>query len=41
MRMREWASVEGEKDGLFKDEGGMYCNTRSLCMAVVCTATRG
>jgi hypothetical protein len=26
VRMREWASVEGEKEGLYKDEGGMYRN---------------
>jgi hypothetical protein len=26
--MREWASVEGEKEGLYKDEGGVYRNTR-------------
>jgi hypothetical protein len=24
VRMREWASVEGEKEGLYKDEGGVY-----------------
>jgi hypothetical protein len=41
VRMREWASVEGEKEGLYKDEGGVYRNTRPLCTAAVCTATRG
>ena len=25
VRMREWASVEGEKEGLYKDEGGVWC----------------
>jgi hypothetical protein len=23
--MREWASVEREKEGLYKDEGGVWC----------------
>jgi hypothetical protein len=23
--MREWASIEGEKEGLYKDEGGVWC----------------
>jgi hypothetical protein len=41
VRMREWASVEGEKEGLYKDEGGMYRNTRLLCTAAACTATQG
>jgi hypothetical protein len=41
VRMREWASVEGEKEGLYKDKGGVYRNTRPLCMAAACTATRG
>jgi hypothetical protein len=41
VRMREWASVEGEKEGLYKDEGGVYRNTRPLCTAAACTATRG
>jgi hypothetical protein len=41
VRMREWASVKGEKEGLYKDEGGMYRNTRPLCTAASCTATRG
>jgi hypothetical protein len=27
--MREWASVEGKKEGLYKDEGGVCRNTRS------------
>jgi hypothetical protein len=39
VRMREWASIEGEKEGLYKDEGGMYRNTRPLCTAAACTAT--
>jgi hypothetical protein len=39
VRMREWASVEGEKEGLYKDEGGVYHNTRPLCTAAACTAT--
>jgi hypothetical protein len=39
VRMREWASVEGEKEGLYKDEGGVCHNTRPLCMAAACTAT--
>jgi hypothetical protein len=25
VRMREWASVKGEKEGLYKDEGGVWC----------------
>ena len=25
--------VEGEKEGLYKDEGGVYRNTRPLCTA--------
>ncbi|KAK1647090.1 hypothetical protein QYE76_064895 [Lolium multiflorum] len=37
VRMRECA--EGEKEGLYKDEGGVYRNTRSLCTAAACTAT--
>jgi hypothetical protein len=41
VRMREWASVEGEKEGIYKDEGGVYRNMRPLCTAVACTATRG
>jgi hypothetical protein len=41
VRMREWASIEGEKEGLYKDEGGVYRNTRPLCTAAACTATRG
>jgi hypothetical protein len=41
VRMREWASVEGEKEGLYKDEGGVYRNTRPPCTAAACTATRG
>jgi hypothetical protein len=41
VRMREWASVEGEKEGLYKDEGGVYCNTYPLCTAAACTVTRG
>jgi hypothetical protein len=41
VRMREWASIKGEKEGLYKDEGGMYRNTRTLCTAAACTATRG
>jgi hypothetical protein len=41
VRMREWASVEEEKEGLYKDEGGVYRNTRLLCTAAACTATRG
>jgi hypothetical protein len=40
-RIREWASVEEEKKGLYKDEGGMYRNTHPLCTAAACTATRG
>ena len=32
--------VEGEKEGLYKDEGGVYRNTRPLCTAAACTATR-
>jgi hypothetical protein len=41
VRMREWASAEGEKEGLYKDEGGVYRNTRLLCTAAACTTTRG
>jgi hypothetical protein len=41
VRMREWASVEEEKEGLYKDEGGVYRNTRPLCTAAACTTTRG
>jgi hypothetical protein len=41
VRMREWACVEGEKEGIYKDEGGVYRNTHPLCMAAACTATRG
>jgi hypothetical protein len=41
VRMREWASVEGEKEGLYKYEGDVYRNTRPLCTAAACTATRG
>jgi hypothetical protein len=41
VRMREWASVEGEKEGLYKDKGGVYRNTSPLCTAAACTATRG
>jgi hypothetical protein len=41
VRIREWVSVEGEKEELYKDEGGMYHNTRPLCTAAACTATRG
>jgi len=40
VRIREWASVKGEKEGLYKDEGGVYRNTRPLCTAAACTATR-
>jgi hypothetical protein len=40
VRMREWASIEGEKEGLYKDKGGVYRNTRPLCTAAACTATR-
>jgi hypothetical protein len=40
VRMREWASVEGEKEGLYKDEGGVYRNTHPLCTAAACTVTR-
>jgi hypothetical protein len=39
--MREWASVKGEKEGLYKDEGGVYRNTHPLCTAAACTAARG
>jgi hypothetical protein len=41
VRIREWASVEGEKEGLYKDKDGMYRNTRPLCTAAACTVTRG
>jgi hypothetical protein len=41
VRMREWACVEGEKEGLYKDKGGVYRNTRPLCTAAACTTTRG
>jgi hypothetical protein len=41
VRMREWASDEGEKEELYKDEGGVYRNTRPLCTAAACTVTRG
>jgi hypothetical protein len=41
VRMREWASIEGDKEGLYKDEGGVYRNTRLLCTAAACTTTRG
>jgi hypothetical protein len=41
VRIREWTSVEGEKEGLYKDEGGVYRNTCPLCMAAACTTTRG
>jgi hypothetical protein len=41
VRMRKWASVEGEKEGLYKDEGGVYQNMRLLCTAAACTVTRG
>jgi hypothetical protein len=41
VRMREWASVKGEKEGLYKDECGVYCNARPLCTAAACTTTRG
>jgi hypothetical protein len=41
VRMREWASIEGEKDRLYKDEVGVYRNMRPLCTAAACTATRG
>ena len=41
VRMREWASVEGDKEGLYKYKGGVYRNTRPLCTAAACTATRG
>jgi hypothetical protein len=39
VRMREWASIEEEKEGLYKDEGGMYRNARLQCTAAACTAT--
>jgi hypothetical protein len=39
VRTREWVSIEGEKEGLYKDEGGMYRNMRLLCMAAACTET--
>jgi hypothetical protein len=41
VRMREWVSIEGEKEGLYKDEGGVYRNTHPLCTAAACTTTRG
>jgi hypothetical protein len=25
VRMREWACVEGEKEGLYKDKGDIWC----------------
>jgi hypothetical protein len=41
VRMREWVSIEGEKEGLYKDEGDVYRNTRPLYTAVACTTIRG
>ena len=28
VRMREWASVEGDKEGLYKDEGSVHRDMR-------------
>jgi hypothetical protein len=41
VRMREWTSIEGEKEVLYKDKGGVYRKMRPLCTAAACTATRG
>jgi hypothetical protein len=33
VRMRKWASVEREKEGLYKDEGGVWCTATRVCYA--------
>jgi hypothetical protein len=38
--MREWASVETEKEGLYKDEGGIWCTVTRMCYARLQRAPR-
>jgi hypothetical protein len=40
VRMREWASVEREKEGLYKDEGGVWCTTTRVHYAWLQRAPR-
>jgi len=40
VRMREWASVEGEKEGLYKDEGGVWCTATRVRYARLQRAPR-
>jgi hypothetical protein len=38
--MREWASVEGEKEGLYKDEGGIWCTATHVRYKDGCSVHR-
>jgi hypothetical protein len=40
VRMREWASVEGEKEGLYKDEGDVWCTATRVRYKDSCSVHR-
>jgi hypothetical protein len=40
VRMREWASVESEKEGPYKDEGGVWCTATRVRYARLQRAPR-
>jgi hypothetical protein len=40
VRMREWVSIEREKEGLYKDEGGIWCTATRVLYARLQRAPR-